>query len=363
MAGIRNHGHQPHQEDGRPCPRPQPALRAPRTSPARLASAPPSHPAWWLPGAQLQTIWPALLRAVPAVPSCRARLELPDGDVTDLDWVGAQAGPIVIVLPGLQGGLTSPYVRGLLHALAAQGRRAVLLNHRGCGGTPNRLARSYHSGWTADLDVLVARLRPLGVPLAAIGVSIGGNILLKWLGESGTSALVAACAVSVPCDLAGSARELDRGFAQAYQWHLVRSLRQDIARKLAGGDLGIGLDARTLAGLDTFRRFDERVTAPLHGFAGVDDYYEKASSLPWLRSIAVPTLMLAARNDPFLSPSCFPSPHHLSSSVRMETTGTGGHAGFMSGPPSAPRSWLEERVGDLLEEVLGEVREASPAPR
>jgi predicted alpha/beta-fold hydrolase len=323
----------------------------------------PFAPAWWLPGAQLQTIWPALLRRVPVVQARRERLELPDGDVTDLDWVGAEAGPIIVVLPGLQGGLTSPYVRGLLHALAAQGRRAVLLNHRGCGGTPNRLARSYHSGWTADLDFLVARLRPLGVPLAAIGVSIGGNILLKWLGERGTPALVAACAFSVPCDLAGSARELDRGFAQAYQWHLVRSLRQDLARKLAGGDLGIGLDARTLAGLDTFRRFDDRVTAPLHGFAGVDDYYEKASSLPWLRAIAVPTLMIAARNDPFLSASCFPSPHQLSPSVRLETTATGGHAGFMSGPPSAPRSWLEERLGDFLDGALGGIREADPAPR
>ena len=328
--------------------------RAPDPPRPDLVAA-PFAPAWWLPGAHLQTIWPALLRAAPAVAARRERLELPDGDVTDLDWVGAAQGPIVIVLPGLQGGLASPYVRGLLHALAAQGRRAVLLNHRGCGGTPNRLARSYHSGWTADLDFLVARLLPLAVPLAAVGVSIGGNILLKWLGESGTDALTAACAVSVPCDLAGSARELERGFAQAYQWHLVRSLRHDLARKLPGGDLGIGLDARTLATLDTFRRFDDRVTAPLHGFAGVDDYYHKASSLPWLRSIAVSTLMLAARNDPFLSASCFPTPHQLSPAIRWETTAAGGHAGFISGPPSAPRSWLEDRVSAFLDSALGPI--------
>ncbi len=313
----------------------------------------PFAPARWLPGAHLQTIWPALLRRVSAVAARREALELPDGDVTDLDWVGAAHGPIVIVLPGLQGGLGSPYVRGLLHALAAQGRRAVLLNHRGCGGTPNRLARSYHSGWTADLDFLVARLRPQAVPLAAIGVSIGGNILLKWLGESGTVALTAACAVSVPCDLAGSARALDRGFAQAYQWHLVRSLRHDVARKLASGDLGIGLDACILAGLDTFRRFDDRVTAPLHGFAGVDDYYGQASSLPWLPRIAVPTLLLAACNDPFLSASCFPTPQMLSPAIQWEPTATGGHAGFITGPHSAPRSWLEQRVCDFLDQTLG----------
>ncbi|MBA3938149.1 MAG: hydrolase [Planctomycetes bacterium] len=313
----------------------------------------PFAPAWWLPGAHLQTIWPALLRAVPAVAARRQALELPDGDITYLDWVGPADGPIVIVLPGLQGGLGSPYVRGLLHALAAQGRRAVLLNHRGCGGTPNRLARSYHSGWTADLDFLVAHLRPLAVPLAAVGVSIGGNILLKWLGESGTTALTAACAVSVPCDLAGSARELDRGFAQTYQGHLVRSLRHDVARKLVSGDLGIGLDARILGGLDTFRRFDDRVTAPLHGFADVDDYYEQASSLPWLHRVRVPTLMLAARNDPFLSASCFPTPQLLSPAITWEPTSAGGHAGFVTGPPSTPRSWLEQRVCDFIDQTLG----------
>jgi len=281
------------------------------------------------------------------------RLELPDGDFVRLDWVGA-AGPIVVVLPGLQGDLASPYARGLLRACLTRGWRGVLLNYRG-HGEPNRLARSYHCGMTCDLDYLVhflARREP-GTPIGVVGCSVGANICLKWLGECGQRGqalpVVAAVGVSAPFDLGAVVKKIDRGFSRIYQWHLLRSLRRDVLRKRAALSDDLGLTRRELRRLNTFYKFDDRISGPWSGFAGADDYYARTRSDVLLKHVAVPTLIVNARNDPLVPIHAIPRPSDLSPQVTLELTSAGGHLGFVSGRwPWSPRFWLDTRVPDFL---------------
>jgi hypothetical protein len=311
----------------------------------------PFTPAWWCRGPHAQTLWPYLVRRRPRVALKRERLELPDGDFLDLDWTGdGDDRPIVVVLHGLEGSSQSKYARGLLHALQRRGWRGVVMHFRGCSGEPNRLPRSYHSGETGDLaHVLeVLRARSPDVPLAAVGFSLGGNVLLKYLGERGTAApLRAAAAVSVPYLLAHSAARLGRGFSRVYQWSLLRRMRAALATKR--GRMTLPITVSDLCTLRGFRDFDEHVTAPLHGFRGADHYYEAASSRPYLRAIARPTLLLHALDDPFMTEDVVPATHELSPSTRLELYRSGGHVGFVSGTlPWQARYWLEERIPDYL---------------
>jgi len=311
-------------------------------------------PAWWLPSAHLQTVWPTLMRRKPVVALRRERWELPDGDFLDLDWTPADSGPIVIVLHGLEGSASSPYARGILHTIDAWGWRGLLMHFRGCSGEPNRLPRTYHSGETSDLDALVARIGTQypGEPLAVIGYSVGGNVLLKWLGETGNGTHIrCAVAVSVPFDLHGAADRLERGVSRLYQWWLLSKLRASLQRKArlrllphAVGDL---------SRLHTFRAWDDRVTAPLHGFSGVEEYYTLASSRQYLKDIQTPTLILHARDDPFMTPEVIPGPSELSPPVTFELSERGGHVGFISGNiPGRPRYWLEDRIPRFLQAYL-----------
>ena len=308
------------------------------------------EPAWWLPGGNLQTLYPFLFRR-PAVPELRReRLELPDGDFVDIDWNEQAAGPLTLLLHGLEGSIGSHYVRGLLNSLAGCGLRTALLYFRGCSGEPNRLARSYHSGDTGDLDVVVRHIRSRcgDAPLFVIGVSLGGNVILKWLGENAQQNLVAkAVAVSVPFELNAAAARLQRGFSRFYQWFLLRKLQRSARRKAERQQLPIAV--RDLARLDTFRKFDDRVTAPLHGFAGVDDYYLKSSSRPFMRHIHTPTLVLQAADDPFMTAAVIPAQDELGPGVRLEVSRSGGHVGFVSGRwPWQPRYWMDERICRFL---------------
>lgn len=313
-------------------------------------------PAWWLPGPHAQTLFPFIARRRLTVTTQRERLTLPDADFLDLDWAldaPAQA-PLVLVLHGLEGSLRSHYAAGLLQSLNKAGLRAVLMHFRGCSGEPNRLPRSYHSGETADLEWVVTQLRQRepDTALAAVGFSLGGNVLLKWLGESGPQArLDAAVAVSVPFSLAIAADRLDRGLSQIYQAYLLHKLRRSLRAKQALLSLPIELPESHR--LDSFRRFDDAVTAPLHGFAGVDDYYARASSRPFLKNITCPTLILQAQDDPFMTPEILPEPAELAASVRMELSLTGGHVGFISGQLGQPEYWLEQRIPAFLCEQFG----------
>ncbi len=304
------------------------------------------RPAWWLPGPHLQTLMPNLLRRSPRRGLRRERLELGDGDFLDLDWAGPPSGPLVLVLHGLEGSIRSPYAAGIVNTLAAAGYRVVLMHFRGCSGEPNRLPRSYHSGETGDLDTVVRELKRRHPErmFFALGYSLGGNALLKWLGEKGADAPVdAAIAVSVPFDLSQAGHRLKRGFSRVYQWHLLGRLRRSVRRKAQRMELPITVDK--LDAMRTFRQFDDQVTAPLHGFQDAEDYYGRCSSRQFLATIAVPTLIIHALDDPFMTRQAVPTDSELSPSVTLELSDAGGHVGFVYGAfPWQPRYWLEERI-------------------
>jgi predicted alpha/beta-fold hydrolase len=308
-----------------------------------------------LPGPHLPTLWAARGRRSPTFTTTRERLELPDGDFIDLVWSDASgARPLVLVLHGLEGGFDSPYVRRVMHTIVAHGWGACLLQFRGCSGEPNRLARSYHSGDTADLSFLLQTLytRFPAREIGAIGYSMGGNVLLKWLGEQRANAgLAAAVAVSVPFDLAAAARRLDQGFSRFYQRHLLTSLRQKMLAKLAR--FAVPFSAAELVAARSFWRYDDCVTAPLHGFRDAADYYAQSSCLPRLHAIEVPTLIVHARNDPFLPATSIPRAADCAAALTLEVHARGGHVGFVTDPaPGFTRPWLEARVVRFLQDFL-----------
>ncbi len=317
------------------------------------------RPAWWLPGAHLQTLYPTLCRRRAHPQLQRERLELADGDYIDLDWAEGNGGPIVLVLHGLGGSLASHYTGGILGALKTAGFHAALMYFRGCSGKPNRLARSYHSGDTADLQAVLEHIRQRhpATPLAVVGYSLGGNVLLKWLGEQGEAApLTTAVAVSVPFELDSAARRLEQGLSQLYQNHLLGKLRRAVWLKARIHPPPVSVEK--LPRLTTFRQFDDAVTAPLHGFTGVDDYYSRSSSRQYLDRIAVPTLILQAQDDPFLPASAIPVDADLSKAVTLELSPRGGHVGFITGRiPFAADYWLEGRICRYLQE-----RHTTPPP-
>ena len=299
-----------------------------------------------------------MLRVRPRPAFARQRLELPDGDFLDLDWgLATQAeSPLVMILHGLEGSARSSYVRSLAHHLGVAGWQSLVMHFRGCSGAPNRLARSYHSGETSDLDRVVRWLRRQWPhrPLAVVGYSLGGNVLLKWLGEHGVGAPVdAAVAVCVPMELAVSARRLDQGLSRVYRWRLVRDLRRKVLAKFRYRPGA--LDLTRVSEARGFREFDDAVTAPLHGFDGVDHYYRDSSARRFLAAIRRPTLIVHALDDPFMTPEVLPAPGSVPIGVRLEVSRHGGHVGFVAGGGPLgllPRYWLDTRISAYLNERL-----------
>lgn len=325
------------------------------------------RPAWFARGGHAQTLWAPLCRRPVRINVRRERLELPDGDFVDLDWCHESGrGPLVVLLHGLQGSLRSPYVRGMMRALAGSGLRSVLMHFRGCSGEPNRLLRGYHSGDTADLAFLIDRLRDRypDAPLAVVGYSLGANVLLKWLGETAeANPLAAAVGVCPPFELGACADHITRGFSRVYQSHLLRSLQRLVtqkARHALDAQFDLPIDITQVRLLRTFREFDHHVTAPIHGFDSAADYYTRTSCRQYLGGIAVPTLVLHARNDPFIPRHVVPDERDLSGSVRMELSDDGGHIGFVGGArPWSPNYWLEARVPRFLQ---SSINTGSPCP-
>lgn len=303
---------------------------------------------WWLPGGHVQTIHAVWLgRGIP-VAYRRERWELDDGDFLDLDWTGGPGNaPLVALFHGLEGNSQSHYAKALMRAVVRAGWRGVVVHFRGCGGEPNRFPRAYFAGDSAEIGTVLRRLRveACGAPLYAVGVSLGGNALLKWLGEEGMEAgrvLERAAAVSVPVDLVAAGRLLDRGFNRLYTARFLRTLVPKIREKqkrFPGMLGGKGLD-----GIATIFEFDERVTAPLHGFDGALDYWRRCSSKPWLQGIHVPTLLVHALNDPFLPGTYLPPRGEVAREVTMELPEQGGHAGFVTGPFPGNLEWLPGRI-------------------
>lgn len=315
------------------------------------------QPAWWCRNGHLQTVWGPLFRRNGLLLR-RERLETPDGDFVDLDWTPGPAGaPLLLVLHGLEGSARSHYVAGLLGLAAGRGWRGVTLNFRSCGGELNRLPRFYHSGDTGDLDHLVRRLveREPEARLGAVGVSLGGNVLVKWLGEQGEAApcqLAGAVGISVPFDLAASARALDRGFPRAvYTRNFLRTMRRKVLAK-ARAHPGF-VDLAAVRHARTFAEYDGAVTAPLHGFADAPDYWRRASSGPWLARVRRPTLLINALDDPLVPAASLPDPATLPPHVRAEFVPRGGHAGFVEGAwPWRVGFWAEGRALEFLTPLL-----------
>ena len=303
----------------------------------------------WLPGGHLQTIYAYFFPPLPELKYQRERWVLPDGDFIDLDWTeGRDTAPLLVLFHGLEGNSDSHYALTLLDAARKLGWRGVVPHFRGCSGEANRLPRAYHSGDSAEIDMILRRLRVENphVPLFAVGISLGGNVLLKWLGENGPEVqhlVDAAAAISAPVDLTAASQQLDRGFNRiSYVRHLLRTLKKKTLEKIALHRLPI--DPQAMRQANTFHAFDGLYTAPMHGFRDADDYWRRASSKPWLNSIAVPTLLINAQNDPFLPVAALPAEEEVSSQVTLEFPVEGGHVGFVSGPFPGNLNWLPDRI-------------------
>ncbi|CAK7042234.1 MAG: hypothetical protein DELT_02875 [Desulfovibrio sp.] len=312
---------------------------------------------FWLPGGNAQTMGPRLACFVPPVSFTREQLELADGDFILLDWLFASgshdtpADKVAVLSHGLEGDSTRSYMRALALVLAKRGWDVISRNFRGCGGAMNRLPRLYHSGETDDLAAVISLAEERGYRHVALaGFSMGGNQVLKYLGEHAASlpaSVVAGAAVSVPCDLTGCSLVLSKPRNRMYMEYFLRTLRRKIRDKHE-----VFPSLFSVAGLNaikTFKEFDDRYTAPLGGFKDAEDYWAKGACLPYLPKIAVPALILNAKNDPFLSERCYPvkeaeeNPH-----LYLLMPETGGHVGFPTKWGKTP-GWLEETVADFLE--------------
>lgn len=316
-------------------------------------------PAWWLSNPHAQTLYPVLTRFLKTPVDKMERFELPDGDFLDVAWSDnglKRDAPLVVFLHGLGGNVNSKYLAGFMRAVNKCGWRGVLMHFRGASQEPNRLARAYHSGDTADLDCFLRALdkREPHTKKAIVGISLGGNVLLKWLGEQGSQSLVqAAIAISVPFRLSVVADRINQGFSRIYQAHLLESLRHVFKRKLKHNPDILPAEVKRLDSLRCFWTFDEHITAPLHGFPHVHAYYRESSSAQYIINIATPTLIIHALDDPFMTPEIVPQADEISNHVTLELSRKGGHVGFIAGSVSGvPVYWLDERVPQFLQDYL-----------
>ncbi len=310
------------------------------------------RPPLLLPGGHLQTIVPALYRKAERVTRERERLELADGDFLDLEWRREGRGSLAILSHGLEGSAGASYIQSMARVLSARGWDVLAWNYRGCSGEMNRLPRFYHSGATEDLSAVIEHALAVhpAERIDLVGFSLGGNMTLKYLGEKGAEVspvLGRAVAFSVPCDLACSSRTLDTAFnREVYMRRFIKTLADKVRRKhvMFPDDL----DPKGLEKIRTFREFDDRYTAPLHGFRDAEDYWERSSSKQYLSVIRVPALMVNARNDPFLGRGCFPEDEAEESPFfYLEAPSSGGHVGF----PTKDRGefWMGQRAIGFLE--------------
>jgi len=308
----------------------------------------------------MQTLWGKLVRRQRPHPTRLERLETPDGDFLEIHHLnGPEGAPLLVLLHGLEGTIRSHYVQALLGEASRRGWKGAVLIFRSCGDEINRARRFYHSGETTDLAFALAHLRSAypGSPTVLAGASLGGNVLLKFLGEQGTTVsdrVKGAVAISVPFDLSRSARHINRGFSRVYQRRFVRSLRRKAIAKLATyPDLA---RRESLESVRTMVDFDNFFTAPVHGFRDAEHYYSASSSIGWLETISVPTLLLSAVDDPFLPSQVLEEVRAVAGcnpSLHLEFTPRGGHVGFVGGRnPVNPSYYFETRTGDFLAEQL-----------
>jgi len=319
---------------------------------------PPFKPSWALKNRHVQTLFSTFFRRQKAPEVEVETFELDDGDFVECFWhhkpKTEEKKPIVILFHGLEGSYESPYIQGIMHALAKENYASVLMHFRGCSGTINRLARSYHSGDTADAKAWINHVKQNypDAPLYAVGYSLGGNMLLKLMGEWQERSPLRACvAVSAPLRLDICADQMNRGFSKIYQAHLMKYLKNSLLKRYQHHPMQshIGLEKKEVKKLKTFWEFDSAYTAPIHGFASAQEYYQRSSARGFLKDIRTDTLIIHAIDDPFMTPEVLPHANEISKHVTMEVYPHGGHVGFVSGSLFHPKYWLEDRIGSFFE--------------
>ena len=331
----------------------------------------PYRAPWWLGGgardgenafaAHAQTVYPSLFGSRPAVAYTRERWDTtphgkPDGDFIDVDRLASTANdrsrPLLVVFHGLEGSSQGIYALNLMAEAEQRGWRGLVPHFRGCGGEMNRLPRAYHSGDAAEIEWILRRAKAEAAdqPLYVAAISLGGNATMKWLGDAGSDAspiVTAAAAISAPLDLMAAGNALERGFCKIYTKNFLRTMKKNALAKLAKHPGIFREDVVRRA--STLRAFDNEVTAPLHGYRDTDDYWTRGSAKPGLIDVAVPSLLLNARNDPFLPASALPTNAQVSANVRCDFPEHGGHVGFLSGTFPGNSSWMARRVFHFFE--------------
>ena len=311
------------------------------------------NPRFPLSNRHIQTLYAPLFRKDLALTLSLERFELCDGDFVDCHWYHQPkpqtTKPIVILFHGLEGSSQSPYIQGMMFALAQKGYASVLMHFRGCSGEANRLARAYHSGDIEDAKAWISHIHqhfPLA-PLHALGYSMGGNMLLKLTAQWGKDLpLTSVASVSAPLDLEICAKSIQKGFARVYQKHLLKHLKSTLWEKYHSHPLDklIGLSPQKIKSIQSIWDFDEEYTAKIHGFGTAQNYYHCSSAKQYLKDIRIPTLIIHALDDPFMSSDILPKPSELSPHICLEVLPKGGHVGFVHGSFFRPKYWLEERI-------------------
>lgn len=314
----------------------------------------------WARNAHIQTIFPKFFLRTPNVGFKRVRIDTPDGDFLDLGLLlPASTRPpekIAVLFHGLEGSEKSHYIQHLASTLYERDIATVVMHFRGCSGEINRMPRAYHSGETSDARHFLLWINKTypQADLVAAGFSLGGNMLLKLLGETDGLGIKAAVSVSAPIQLSASSDAINKGFSRRYQSHLLKTMRQNLLEKMSAIDMRahLQINDNEVESLNTFRLFDEHVTSKLHGFENADDYYAKSSAMPFIKNISLPTVLIHAQDDPFMDERVIPDVAQLSPSTAYELSQYGGHVGFMYGTPHAPRLWLPRRITEFFQEYL-----------
>ena len=305
----------------------------------------------------IQTLYAPLFRKQSKPQIIVEHFELSDGDFVECYWHKKKATnsqPLVTLFHGLAGSFNSPYIQGIMRALEKRGFASVLMHFRGCSGKENRLPRSYHSGDTADAKAWIAHLHKNypDSPLHAVGYSIGGNMLLKLLGEEQEKiSLNSAVSVSAPMDLDITAKAINRGFSKLYQQHLLKPLKIELLKKFEKFDMQslLNIDQARVKKIKTIEEFDELYTAPINGFDSAKDYYSRCSAKQFLKNITIPTLIIHALDDPFMTKAILPTKEDkVSNTVTFKISEHGGHVGFIGGNCTQPDYWLEETIADYF---------------
>jgi len=319
-------------------------------------------PAKWLSNGHVQTMWPFIFRKVPNLIRQRERCVTPDDDFFDVDWYGDGEKGIVILMHGLTGCSSSHYILGMQDILTQEGYTTAAINFRACSGEPNLKAASYHAGFTQDINQLYQNIRNKNPQTAiyTVGFSLGGNIMLKWLAEKASELDISgAVAISVPFKLANCADRVDQGLSRIYRYHLISEMKKKLLNKLnffkANNLLNEAKKLEALGDISwikSFWEFDDHVVARLHAFDDVHDYYKKNSSIGFLKDIQTNTLLVQAKDDPFLTPTVIPELELLSPTTQLEVVDNGGHVGFISRLENDELGfWLEQRVPNFLDSL------------